>query len=112
VGFVVEKVALGQVFSKYFGFPCQSSFHHLLHNHPHLSSGAGTIGQTWPQYKGLGPNPLAIIIEKKTAPCLFLRSLFSSRTLWHMSAITKEDYHNVITSNIRGNRLVKEKKGI
>jgi hypothetical protein len=26
VGFVVGKVALGQVFSKYFGFPCQSSF--------------------------------------------------------------------------------------
>jgi hypothetical protein len=25
--FVVDKVALGQVFSKYFGFPCQSSFH-------------------------------------------------------------------------------------
>jgi hypothetical protein len=27
VEFVVDKVALGQVFSKYFGFPCQSSFH-------------------------------------------------------------------------------------
>jgi hypothetical protein len=26
VGFVVDKVALGQVFSEYFGFPCQS-FH-------------------------------------------------------------------------------------
>jgi hypothetical protein len=25
--FVVDKVALGQVFSEYFGFPCQSSFH-------------------------------------------------------------------------------------
>jgi hypothetical protein len=32
VGFVVDKVALGQVFSEYFGFPCQSSFHQLLHN--------------------------------------------------------------------------------
>jgi hypothetical protein len=31
-GFVVEKVALGQVFSEYFGFSCQSSFHQLLHN--------------------------------------------------------------------------------
>jgi hypothetical protein len=30
VGFVVDKVALGQVFSEYFGFPCQSSFHRLL----------------------------------------------------------------------------------
>jgi hypothetical protein len=24
----------------------------LLHNHPHPSSGAGTTGQKWPQYKG------------------------------------------------------------
>jgi hypothetical protein len=43
-------VALEQVFSEYFGFPCQSSFHQLLHNQPHLSSGACTIGQKWPQY--------------------------------------------------------------
>jgi hypothetical protein len=27
VGFVVDKVALGLVFSQYFGFPFQSSFH-------------------------------------------------------------------------------------
>jgi hypothetical protein len=32
VGFVVEKVALGQVSSMYFGFPCQSSFHQFLPN--------------------------------------------------------------------------------
>jgi hypothetical protein len=40
----VVKVALRQVFSEYFGFSCQFSFHRLLHTH-HLSSGAGTIGQ-------------------------------------------------------------------
>jgi hypothetical protein len=51
VGFVVNKVAQGQVFSEYFAFPCQSSFYHLLHNHHHLSSGANTIGQWWPQYQ-------------------------------------------------------------
>jgi hypothetical protein len=46
VGFVVDKVALGQIFfSEYLGFPCQSLFHQFLHNHHHLSSGAGTIGQ-------------------------------------------------------------------
>jgi hypothetical protein len=50
MGFVVGKVALGQVFSEYFGFSCQSSFHQLLH-------------KKWPQYKGLSPTPLAI---KKT----------------------------------------------
>jgi hypothetical protein len=41
--FVMDKVVLGQVFSEYFGFPCQSSF---------LSSGVCTIGQKWPQYLG------------------------------------------------------------
>jgi hypothetical protein len=60
VEFVMDKVALGQVFSEYFGFPCQSWFHKLFHSRPHLSSGAGTIGQKWPQYKGLSPTPLAI----------------------------------------------------
>jgi hypothetical protein len=36
VGFV-DKVALGQVFSEYFGFPCQFSFHRLhIHHHPRL----------------------------------------------------------------------------
>jgi hypothetical protein len=35
VGFVVDKVALGQVFSEYFGFPCQSSFYQILHPHNH-----------------------------------------------------------------------------
>jgi hypothetical protein len=34
VGFVVDKVALGQVFSEHFGFPCQFSFHQLHINHP------------------------------------------------------------------------------
>jgi hypothetical protein len=34
VGFVVDKAALGQVFSEYFGFACQS-FHRFLHYHYH-----------------------------------------------------------------------------
>jgi hypothetical protein len=37
-------VALEQVFSEYFGFPCQFSFNQLFRTH-HLSSVAGTIGQ-------------------------------------------------------------------
>jgi hypothetical protein len=44
VGFVVDKVALGQVFFEHFGFLCQFSFYRLLHIH-HLSSGAGTVCQ-------------------------------------------------------------------
>jgi hypothetical protein len=38
-------VALGQVFSDNFGFPCQSTFHGLLHTRHHLSSAVGTTGQ-------------------------------------------------------------------
>jgi hypothetical protein len=40
----VDEVALGQVLSEYFGFPCKFAFHRLVHNH-HLSSEADTIGQ-------------------------------------------------------------------
>jgi hypothetical protein len=63
MGFVVDKVVLGQVFSEYFGFPCQSSFHQVLHNHPHLI--------IWGMYNrpevaavpsGPSPTPLIIII--------------------------------------------------
>jgi hypothetical protein len=32
---MVDKMALGQVFSEYFAFPCKFSFHRLLHNHHH-----------------------------------------------------------------------------
>jgi hypothetical protein len=45
VGFVVDKVTEGQLFSQYFGFPCQLSSHRVLQIHRHLSSGAGTIDQ-------------------------------------------------------------------
>jgi hypothetical protein len=41
---MVDIMAMGQVFFQYFGFPCQFSFHRLLHTH-HLSSVAGKIGQ-------------------------------------------------------------------
>jgi hypothetical protein len=38
------KSGTGAAFSEYLGFPCQFSFHRLLHIH-HLSSGASTIGR-------------------------------------------------------------------
>jgi hypothetical protein len=44
VGFVVDKMAPGQVFSEYFGFPCQSHF--IPTTSPSSQSpGTGTIGQ-------------------------------------------------------------------
>jgi hypothetical protein len=46
-------VALGQVFSEYFGFPCKFSFHRLLHTH-HLSSGTGTMSQLVAQVRSRG----------------------------------------------------------
>jgi hypothetical protein len=45
VEFVVDKVALAQVFSEYFGFPFQLSFHRLLHINYHLSSVADAMRQ-------------------------------------------------------------------
>jgi hypothetical protein len=57
VGFVVEKVVLGQVFSEYFGFHYQFLFHRLLHIH-HLSSRGGTIGKLMADVpSGLGLTP-------------------------------------------------------
>jgi hypothetical protein len=45
VGFVVDKAAIGEVFSEYFGFPCLA-FDRLLYTHHHPSSSrAGTIYQ-------------------------------------------------------------------
>jgi hypothetical protein len=56
VGFVVNKVALWQVFSEYFGFPCQFSFRRLLHTHlPELVQYATQL-QTYP-VDSVSPNP-------------------------------------------------------
>jgi hypothetical protein len=63
---VVDKVALGQVFSEYFGFPSQFSFHRLLHIHHHLPSGAGTTGQLVADVpSGLGLTPRQESEKKK-----------------------------------------------
>jgi hypothetical protein len=56
VGFVVDKAVLGQVFSEYLGFPCQT-FHQFLHHH---KLPAGTIGHCLQQCRvdpiGLHPH--------------------------------------------------------
>jgi hypothetical protein len=52
VGFAVDKVTLGQVFSEYFGFPWKSSFHQILqpHNHPgQCNRPIGGRSAEWPQ---------------------------------------------------------------
>jgi hypothetical protein len=62
VGFVVDKVVLGQVFSEYFRFPCQSSFHQLLHNHPSTIWGLYNRSEMAAVPSGLSPTPLIILI--------------------------------------------------
>jgi hypothetical protein len=37
--FVMDKSGAGAGFSENFGFPCQSTFHLLLHNHLHYHLG-------------------------------------------------------------------------
>jgi hypothetical protein len=41
----------GAGFLRVLRFPLPILIHRLLHNHHHLSSGAGTIGQQWPTYQ-------------------------------------------------------------
>jgi hypothetical protein len=63
VEFVVDKLALGYVFFEYFRFPCQLSFHQILHIH--LSSGAGTMGQLLNEVpSGLSLNPPLKILKR------------------------------------------------
>jgi hypothetical protein len=57
---MVDKVALGQVFFEYFGFPCQFLFKLLLNTH-HRSSGAGTIGQL----VGSVPSGLSLTLQEE-----------------------------------------------
>jgi hypothetical protein len=67
VGFSVDKMAIGQIFSEYYGFLCQSSFHQILH-HSHTGqvqyARSGRRAE-WTQF-GLPPPTLRI---KKN--CLF-----------------------------------------
>jgi hypothetical protein len=54
-------VALGQVFSENFGFPCQSTFHLLLHNHLHYHPRLAQSARS-----GRSANSLTIQNKKKT----------------------------------------------
>jgi hypothetical protein len=76
VGFVVDKVALGQVSFENFGFPCQFFFHKMLHIH--LSSGIGAIGHLVADVpSGLSVTPShEITIYKKKEFCEKLIAYF------------------------------------
>jgi hypothetical protein len=97
VRFVVDKEVLEQVSSEYFGFPCQSLFHQLLHNHHHLSSGAGTGGQTVAAVpSGLSLTPLITIINIMKA-CAILEVASSVLAVVKSQAtIQDRSYDNVL----------------
>jgi hypothetical protein len=82
VEFVVDKVAPGQIFSQYFDFASQFSFHRRLHiHHHHLSFGAGTIGQLVTDVS-VSPHPKKLkkkkrkTARKKQADCLARLAFF------------------------------------
>jgi hypothetical protein len=81
-GICGAKSGTGQVFSEYFGFPCQISFHRLLYIH-HLSSVAGTLGQLVANVpSGLSLTPPSL--THGAEPFLKSRQLCSySRTFQH-----------------------------
>jgi hypothetical protein len=56
VGFVMDKAALGQVLSEYFGFPCQS-FHQFFHHHHHPALAQQAIGDRSAEWTQLVSNP-------------------------------------------------------
>jgi hypothetical protein len=90
---MVDKVALEQVFSKYFGFPCQFSFHRMFHIHHHPSSGAGAVGQLVadvPSGLSLTPPQVTkkkVIISIDTHNTQFMQ-LFISNNYIHSARIT------------------------
>jgi hypothetical protein len=73
MGFVVDKAALGQVFSVYFGFPCQS-FHRFLHYHNHPGRTNRPLSGRSVEWTLIPPTTTQI--KKKTLPMLHKTHLF------------------------------------
>jgi hypothetical protein len=100
VGFVVDKVALWQVSSEYFGCPHQFSFDRLLHSHHHhhLSSGADTVGEVVTDVQsGLSltpPQEETVLLFSKTPYVL----LFPTRSNVYFHETPKELWPNNVMS--------------
>jgi hypothetical protein len=79
-------VALGQVFSENFGFPCQSTFHLLLHNHGRSANRKKkTNKQTSTAY-------IPVSTQQITKEILNLRTTFKF-TLVRFAAVPSELYN-------------------
>jgi hypothetical protein len=64
VGFVVDKVALGQVFSEYFGFPCKNIIPPLLHIHMSPPHEVCDRSDQAAHYHNLGPQLGASLLTR------------------------------------------------
>jgi hypothetical protein len=75
VGLAVDKVALQQVFSEYFSFPCQSSFHQFLHHYNHPGLAQQTYWQSQCSVDPIGLHtPLFELKKKKRTRKLVLKT--------------------------------------
>ena len=92
VGFVMDKVALGQVFPEYFGFPCQSSFHQISIG---ITTSKGTIGHM----EDLRPQKLfsRLIILSYYYLCItILLLLLSFIIIWHTISVLLYSYYYLV----------------
>jgi hypothetical protein len=101
--FVVDKVALGYVFSEYFGFPCQSLSTNLLHNHHCLSSGDGRSTK-W----GLTTAAAACNFVETLSPAsaFVLRNFFWHQNLFiHLGELGSNLLGNMLQSMIQASKM-------
>jgi hypothetical protein len=82
---VVDRVALGQVFSEYFNFPCQFSFRQMLYTH--LSSEVGIIVQLVADI----PSGLSIAPSQETKKTYY--TFLKKKTLWFRGTPAAENAH-------------------
>jgi hypothetical protein len=83
VGFVIDKVALGQVFSEYFGFPCQSSWVDPVGFHPPLIEIKKNHKIGTSLYHGLFENILCWHLAEKFLNCV--DNLTAVKRVWFIS---------------------------
>jgi hypothetical protein len=105
--FAVEKVELGQVFSEYFDFLCQFSFHRLLHIHHHLSPGAATIGELVADVPGgLSVTPSQKLKKYITYMATFIRQLMDLFRSVDLVYLIRSFSNSMITFNVNVNLMI------
>jgi hypothetical protein len=88
-----KKWDCGRFFSEYFCFPCQFSFHRLLHTH--LSSGAGAISHIMTDLSSrLKPHTTPKYLKKNhnddSSTCIPIRCLANTRVqLWVLVTVVE-----------------------